>query len=333
MTTGPGLPTVPLPETGDGSRRSRRPSPPRRRFPLRTTLLAVAIVLLVGALAGVVIAMVASLGDDGEEAATTDTTAPPGALAGESLLLLQRGGDGGLVAATVFVVGPSGAGGDVVYVPPGTLAEVPSLGLVPLRDAARDGGDGAVRQALENLFGTSLGSVVAVDPGALTDAVTPAGVLTVVLPAPVEARDASGRVEVLFDDGEVAVTPEEVPALLQAPAETDLDRLVRHQAFWDGWFAAMATSPDAVPDDEPLGPVLAAVAEGQVAHRLLPVQAVAAGGDLYQVDREGLASLLGEVLPDATPPADRIRVQILNGTGQPGLAQDCLLYTSDAADE
>lgn len=322
MTTGPGLPTVPLPESGDGSRSGRRPAPRKRRErrgPSRTFWWVLAIVVLLAAIAAVVVSMARS--DSGGDASTPSTTAPAGELAGETLLLLEKDASGVLVAATLFVVGPDGAGGDVVYVPPGTLAEVPSLGLSALRDAARDGGDAVVQQALENLFGQPLPTVVSLDPAALTEAVAPAGVLTIVLPAPVERRDPSGRVEVLFDDGEVAVTPDEVPSLLEAPGETDLDRLVRHQAFWDGWFAAIATADDALPASEELGPVLAAMAGAEVAHRLLPVQAVASGADLYQVDRAGLADLLGEVLPGATPPGDRIRVQILNGTGEPGLAQ------------
>lgn len=322
MTTGQGLPTVPLPDTGDGSRSGRRPAPKRRRGrrrPGRTFWWVLAIVVLLAAIGAVVVSMTRS-GSDGATA-TTSTTVPVGELAGETLLLLEKDADGVLVAATLFVVGPEGTGGDVVYVPPGTLAEVPSLGLTALRDAARDGGDAVVQQALENLFGQPLTNVVSLDPAALTEAVSPAGVLTVALPAPVERRDPSGRVEVLFDDGEVAVTPDEVPSLLEAPGETDLDRLVRHQAFWDGWFAAIATGADALPPSEELGSVLEAMASSEVAHRLLPVQAVASGGDLYQVDRAGLADLLGEVLPGATPPADRIRVQILNGTGEPGLAQ------------
>ena len=323
MTTGPGLPTVPLPESGDGSRSGRRPAPRKRRGrrrPGRTFWWVLAIVLLLLGSGGVVLSMASSF-DSTSDSTSPSTTAPVGELAGETLLLLEKDAAGALVAATLFVVGPDGTGGDVVYVPPGTLAEVPSLGLSALRDAAAEGGDAVVQQALENLFGQPLGTVVSLDPAALTEAVAPAGVLTVALPAPVERRDPSGRVEILYDDGEVAVTPDEVPSLLEAPGETDLDRLVRHQAFWDGWFAAIAAGDDALPASEDLAPVLSAMAGSEVAHRLLPVQAVASGGDLYQVDRPGLADLLGEVLPGATPPSDRIRVQILNGTGEPGLAQ------------
>lgn len=329
MTTGSGLPRVALPESGDGSRRKapkgRRDGGPRdggRRPRLpggRTLVLIVLLGIVVAAIVGVVIAMVGSLGGGGDETPTTSVV-PAGELAGETLLLLQNDADGTLSAATLLVVGPSGEGGDIVYVPPGTLVEAPSLGLVSLRDSAREGGADLVGQTLENLFGQAFDSLVTFGPGELIAAVEPAGVLTVDLPAPVEARSADGRVEVLFDEGEVAVAPEEVPALLEAPGGSDLDRLVRHQAFWDGWLAQIAAGAEP-PPGESLGPVAAALADGEVTHRLLPVQAVAADGDLYQVDREQLALVVAEVLPQATPVDERVRVQVLNGTGTPGLAQ------------
>jgi polyisoprenyl-teichoic acid--peptidoglycan teichoic acid transferase len=321
MTTGSGLPRVALPEAGDGSRRRDRP-PPRRRRRLpggRTLLAVIALVVAVAAIVAVVVAMTGSLGGGGSSA-TPPTTAPPGRLAGETLLLLQRDGGGTLSSATLLVVGPSGTGGDLVYVPPGTLVEVPSLGLVSLRDAGRDGGPDLVRQALENVLGQAVDAMAVLGPAELTAAVEPAGVLTVELATPVEVQGADGRVEVLFGGGEIAVAPDEVPRLLETPGTTDLDRLVRHQAFWEGWLTQVSVGGE-VPDDEALGPIVDALAGGERTHRLLPVQAVAAEGDLYQVDREQLAVLVAEVLPDATPVGERIRVQVLNGTGTPGLAQ------------
>lgn len=317
MTTGSGLPHVALPESGDGSRR-RAPAPQRRRprLPAGRTLLLVAAALLVVAIIGVLLTMVTSM--DSGTSAPTSTTVPPGQLAGQTLLLLENDAAGTLTAATLLAVAPSGTGGDLVYVPPGTLVEVPSLGLVALRDASREGGPDLAGQALGNLFGQPLDELVVLGPAELTAAVEPAGVITVDLPASVERSTPEGRVEVLFDEGEVAVTAEEVPTLLEAPADTDLDRLVRHQSFWEGWLAQLSAGGEAPPGE--LGSVLSALAEGDVGHRLLPVQAVAEG-DLYQVDREQLALLVAEVLPGATPVADRIRVQVLNGTGTPGLAQ------------
>ena len=311
---------VALPPVGDGSRRNRRapskpprpprPSRPRRSLPVRqlAVVIGAALVLL-----GLVLAGSAVLsGDDGE--VTTPTTAA--ALTGErtSTLLLIRDDAGTLTAATV-VVTAAGGGGVLLYVPPGTMLETPSLGLVPLRDAAV-GGDELARVTVENLLGVRFGAVASVDSARWTAAVGPAGTLTVRLPSAVERR-TGGRTETIFSAGPAQIAPGAVADLLSLPGGTDIQRMVRHQAFWDAWLGAIRSDPDAAPSGEGFDDV-DLLSRGPVTHLVLPVEALGGGDELYRVDNDRLDTVLPRALPQAPARSSRTTVQVLNGTGQPG---------------
>jgi hypothetical protein len=62
-----------------------------------------------------------------------------------------------------------------------------------------------------------------------------------------------------------------------------------------------------------------------VRYEVLPVEAVASGlaqdADLWSVKADELEAMVDRVAPEATPAAERIRVQVLNGTGEVGVAQ------------
>jgi hypothetical protein len=67
------------------------------------------------------------------------------------------------------------------------------------------------------------------------------------------------------------------------------------------------------------------LATGDVSIQTLPVEPLGsdADGDLYQVDKEAATTLFHRVISgdaEATAPA-RLRVQVLNGVGTPGVAQ------------
>src|SRR5437762_3755073 len=66
------------------------------------------------------------------------------------------------------------------------------------------------------------------------------------VPATVERRTGD-RIETVFEPGPTELTPEQVGDFLDLPAETDLDRLVRHQSFWDAWLGAIHASSNAAP--------------------------------------------------------------------------------------
>jgi hypothetical protein len=282
--------TVPLPATGDGSRRQRREDRKRRgrRSAVRIAVIAAAVVV-VGALGWYVATLV---GDDGDDP-SNQVVAPPAHSDGPASLVLLTDEAGDLYAVTMLVPATS----TIVHVPPGTLVEVPSLGLASLIEAERAGGDELVRQSLENVLG------VPVVAGALGEV----GSLTVTLDEPVESRAADGRVSVLFAAGEVIVDASNVEAFLgELGNGTMLDRIVRHQSFWSA--RVDAGEVDAL--------------EGEVRQRVLPVQAIADVDELYQVDGDQLGAFVARVFPGAPrPDGGRIRVRVLNGAGAPGVAQ------------
>ncbi|CAA9232044.1 MAG: hypothetical protein AVDCRST_MAG20-1279 [uncultured Acidimicrobiales bacterium] len=326
---------VRLPDAGTGERRARRAQRSgagRRRRWLRLAGLAV---LLLGLATLAVLGYRSLSGGDDAEAppAATGTSVvgrAPAVSTPQRALLVQQGALGRVVGLTVLVVDPGGEGGRLVFAPAGSMVEVPSFGLNPLREAYVLGGLPLLQQAAENLLGLTFDQVALVDAGDLSALLRPAGTLAVELGSPVEVVTPAGRVETLFPAGVVDVPPDQVAELLEVRGRgTDLDRLVRHQAFWRAWLGAVEGDAGALPPatgGADLAAVVGALAAGDVGYDLLPVEVLATGSgaedDLYAVRRDELEALVQEVAPgSAARSADRIRVQVLNGTGVPGLAQ------------
>src|SRR5439155_21247005 len=132
------------------------------------------------------------------------------------------------------------------------------------------------------------------------DAVRSASPLHVEVPATVERRTGD-RIETVFEPGPTELTPEQVGDFLDLPAETDLDRLVRHQSFWDAWLGAIHESSKAAPPSGAL-PVaiteqLERLAAGDVEYHVLPVKAVSGAEGLYQIERARLDATIKRALP------------------------------------
>ena len=329
-----------MPAAGTGERRRRRREATRARHLGRRRAIGFGAVVV--GLLGALVALVAfgyrslsSVGDEPSPLQATGTSVvadpPPPPL---RALVVHQGGDGSVVGVTVAVVDEDGAGGNVVLVPVGSMVEVASFGLSPLRDAFDLGDLPLLRQAVENLFGFVFDEVALLAPVDLVDlvvSVAGTGGLRVELEQPVEVVTAAGRVETLFPAGDVDVAPEAVPALIeQRGSGTDLDRLVRHQAFWEALLGAVTAEPSSpVPSvgaAAGLGDVLRALAAGDVRYDILPVEVLATGtgpsDDLYAVRDAELDSLVADITGDGAADDERVRVQVLNGTGVPGLAQE-----------
>jgi hypothetical protein len=304
--------TIHLPDTGDGSRRRRREEAKRPRTgSARALLRIVGVVAVLAALGGIGWVVVAALvGGDGDDATSSSATS---AVASDSIapgLLVVTDGAGAVVGVTIFQPTTS----SIVHVPPGTLVEVASVGLVSLREAATAGGTELLRHSLENLLGVRFGEAVSMTASEL-GAIAPGLVVTV--PEAVAERDASGRVVEVVPAGALTVDETTIEPLLAAVGSgSALDRIVRHQAFWTALLAAP-------PPDAPLD----AIAElgPTTQQRVLPVEAVAgldADDELYRVVDDDLVAMVGRLFPDAPRAGQaRIRVRILNGVGAPGVAQ------------
>ncbi len=247
----------------------------------------------------------------------------------EAALIVHRGDGGGLTGVTLLATQADEPGGKVLFIPVGTMVEVPGFGLDSLSVADQRGGLPLLTQSIENLLGVRMASVDELTPAGWTAAVAPAGAIEIDLTVAVESVTETGRVEVLFPSGPSTVEPEQVAALLDAPGQqSQLERLVRHQAFWQGWLSRLGDDPNAVPGPETPEGVRVAVpraAEGSVVFAVLPVSSVgtATGGEeLYQPDRDAVRALVVAWFPDTGSSDDggRIRVQVLNGVGAPAVA-------------
>lgn len=291
-------------------------------------MIAAAAVVAVALVAGAAVFVLG--GDDNDTTSKSTAVSTPAVpkTVSPTALLVQTAPDGSATSITLLSRNAGDRGGHLLFIPPGAMTEVPSFGLDAVGKASALGGPALLRATVENLLGIAVDQVVVVDDAALSGLVRPAGALTVNVPERVEEVDAAGRVNVLWDAGRSVVGPDQVPRLLTAKGQgNDLARLARQQAFWQSWLGAMRSSPAALPpagQDAGLRRFLQAVAV-RAGMNLLPVEAVDAGGsqELYRVRQEDLDGVVRDTVPGAVPltSTGRIRVQVLNGTGQVGQAQ------------
>lgn len=316
------LDPIPLPTT----RRSERARQRRRRRRDRWRRGATAVPLV--AVAAILVVAVARWGGDGGTDRGPDGA--PGRAAAQAVppvLLAHQDASGRASSLTLLVPRAGRGGGSLVLVPPGTMTEVVSLGLEPVGRSLRLGGPSRLKATVENLFGAGIAEVAAVDDAGLAALLEPVGPLTVDVPQRVEEVDENGRVHVLYDAGPTSVAPADAGRFLSAKGgETDLARLARHQPFFEAWLDAVRTRPDAAPaHPAALADAFRALATGTVETRVVPVEAFGSDGEdgeLYRVRPDELGRMVAAAFP-ATPrhgTAARPRVQILNGTGQVGLA-------------
>ena len=320
-----GYQVVDVPTVGTGRRFQRRLEAAARRR--RRRIAVVAGVVLVAALIGVGLVVVDQLTGDGGTTAPVALDVDPEPVAGDAapkaLFLQVR--DGGLVGVTAAILRADGPGGSLVFVPVSTLVDIPGFNLDPLRRSLELGDAELVRLAVENLLGVEFELPVVLDDRAFATLAADVGVLTVDNPAPVEVEGGDGRVTVEFPAGSIDLAPERIAAYLAVASvgQPELQRLLRHAALWRAFLAAEAEVDRPVGDPSTdLGSFLHQLAAGPVRADLLPVEALSGAGEdsLYRVDTDAVAELMAEVAPE-TVGGGRMRVQVLNGEGSPGLAQ------------
>lgn len=322
------LGAVNLPETRRSGRsaRKKRQRQLRRRRRLGALLVVGAVLSAIG--------LVASLfqfdgGGDGRTKADrrAGTSPKPAVPTAMPVLLAQQQGSGPAVSLTVLVPAAKGKGGTLVLIPPGTMTEVVALGLEPVGRSLDLGGPTRLQATVENLLGASIAEVAVVNDDNIAALLGPIGPLTVRLPQQVEEVDKSGRVEVLYQAGPNKIEPGEVARFLSAKGRgNDLERLARHQAFWDAWLAALKAQPAAAPTQPAaLAKAFTALVAGPVRTRVVPVESFGTSpedGELYKVRAAELTRMVTSSFPEAAELGKqaRPRVQILNGTGAVGLA-------------
>lgn len=248
-------------------------------------------------------------------------------------LLVLEGDLGDPAALSILVPEKDRAGGDIVFVPLGIMAEVPSFGLRPLREVPGLGNKDLLAATVSNLLGMTFDAVDTLKPQQLAELIAPLGMLSVELSTSVEvprkATTTNGieRSGLRVGPGVTNINPDEVFSLFASvPGESELDRIVRHQAIWESWLAKAAdmksvsaeqSQPARVPS------AVAALAAGATTFHILPVESISGGTDgsdeLFRLRDPEATNLLSEL--GGSNVSNRISVQLLNGTGDPGLAQ------------
>jgi hypothetical protein len=257
-----------------------------------------------------------------------------------TLLLVQT--DGESLDALTFLALSSPTTGSALFIPPNTTIET-AEGPTTLRDQWEIGGERGLTAAVEQLLGVGIAefaddgtmlsrddqTVVRLDRSDWAQLVDPVAPIATENPSGVEVTDDDGALEVRFPAGEVALEADQVGTFLAArgDGENDLNRMERHQRFWEGWIEAVRESPapDAVPGEVEtgLGRFVRAFADGEAG--FVPVQASTyripgADDDVYLVDADWLDALVPAMVPFPTSPAPGARpvVEVLDGTGTPG---------------
>jgi hypothetical protein len=242
-----------------------------------------------------------------------------------TLLLVQTDAEGVANGLTVMSLTGESSGG-LIFIPMTTVLELPGIGNIPLDAAAARAGLEGLQKAVEGVLGVGMAEVAVVDPQGWADLVAPLGSLEVQNPDDVKVAGEGGEKVVLFPKGPITLEPADVATYLEtlSPGENDLNRLVRHQAFWDAWLRAVGTSDDpaVVPGESAsgLGRFVRELGADRVDLGPLPVKGASIpGSDLavYLPVDEQVTSLVARVVPFpiGAPPGARPRVRLLDGTG------------------
>ena len=239
-------------------------------------------------------------------------------------LVVQLGPDGVPVSVTVLALSPGDAGGAVLFIPVTTVVYAQN-GVAPLAAAYDTGGLAGIRDATALLVGIGFDETIEVDGDRLATLAAPVAPIAVDNPDDVEGEDENGKAVTLFPAGRVDLTAEQVAVYLAARGaeESDLARLVRQQALWEGWLAAVAASadPGVVPGEIEvgIGRFVRGLAAGAVRYETLPVAAappdIAGEGELFQAQPAAVSAVVADIVPFPVSPVPgaRPRVRLLDG--------------------
>jgi hypothetical protein len=267
---------------------------------------------------------------DGRELSEVRDPSAPGWVAltepTPTMLLIQSDDKGAPDSLTVMSLTGEGVGG-IIFIPITTVLDVPGVGPVPLNVAYQKGGNDALQKGVEGLLGVGMAEVAVVTPTMWPDLVGPVGPVAVDNPDDVSVVK-NGERRTLFRKGTVSLAPTDVSTYLATrnPGESDLNRMVRHKAFWDAWLRKIGTSnnPDAVPGEAEsgIGRFVRTLAADRVEMAPLPVESRRLYGstdDEFLVPvKEDMQALVAKMVafPIGAPAGARAKVRLLDGTGK-----------------
>ena len=338
-------PAVPA-EPGGGRRAARLAARRRRR---RRAMALGGVALAVVAVLAVLVPRLGGGAASPEEAATASASPRPD----QRTLLLVRAPQepGAAKGVTLFAAGPAPGEGAVVFLPVGTLMNVPGHGLDRLGAAHQYGGAALVQATVENTLGITVDAAATVSDAGLAAFLGRVGSVEVSVPQRLVRRDEDGEPSLRFASGEQHLDGPRLVEYLSFLTDPDdeLGSFSRQEQVWEAVFAALsgpdgqerlaalvgdgAPQLDATAEPDWLRGLFAGLAAASDAdaltQALLPVEPFGGpgpdGGGTYRLDSQAATELMADLLaasePEAADPGKALRVEVLNGVGTPGIGQ------------
>jgi polyisoprenyl-teichoic acid--peptidoglycan teichoic acid transferase len=282
-----------------------------------------------------------------ELVAARGTTTVVDAAPQDTLLLVREDEDGPAAGMTLLAVDPAEPSGAVLFLPVGTLVDIPGVGLDRLGLSYQYGGAVLAQATVENLLGIEIDEVAVVDGSGLASLLGRTGGFTLEVPTRLIVRADDGTAQVRFEPGEQHLDGRRLAEYwgFTSGGEDELASFPRQQAVLsrlldeaadpetlDVLAGDGAPQLDTTADGEwvraQLGALAAARQAGALRVTLLPVDAFGGdgpdGGATFRARSSAIEQLVQELLAGSIP-ADGgeqvIRVQVLNGVGVPGVGQ------------
>ena len=243
---------------------------------------------------------------------------------------------------TLIEVDDSGSRATIAYLPAHTGYEVPGQGLQGIGEALTTGGISLISVSVENMLGVPIDHFIELPAEEAEALFEQTGDLTVNVPQEVRVSAGADTSQVLFAAGEQVLPPRfQTELLFEIGLEGDETELgSRHLAFWQSFVETHSADPQALeaalqevpgaldssdssPDERASFLTdLVSVPPAQVTLASLPVEEEVTGETkLYSITDDDIRSFVGETFGEVPNAGEEIRVQILNGNGDPGSAQ------------
>lgn len=334
------------------SRRAAGPRQARRARQRRRRRLQGAAALGAGvAVCAVVIVAAAWLGNEirPPDDVAQSTPQPTPTTEQDTLLLIRQGReDGPAQGVTLLAATPAEDQGMVLFIPAGTLVDIPGFGLDRLGLAYQYGEAALVEASVENLLGIDIDHVASASSSSLAALLARTGGLELTLDERLVERSDDGGAEVRFEPGEQFLDGERLVEYwtFRQRGESELDTFPRQQQVWTQLLAAAqddevvealvadgAAPLDTGADAKFLSSMFETLSAAQAADRLqfdlLPVSPFggedSSGGVTYRPTPAGVERLVAGPLAASVPTgggSESVRIQVLNGVGTPGIGQE-----------
>ena len=254
----------------------------------------------------------------------------------------KKGGDEAIWLNLLSIDSNSGQA-SMIYIPAHTATEVPGHGLLGVGEALSSGGVPLLLVTTENMLGVKVDRYLELSDSDARVLFDVTGPLNVDLPVEVNVKAGENETRLLFDEGEQILPSEFLEKLLfTIGSEGDEAELgSRHLAFWEAIFTTYEELPKQLgqvirdaeealsetdADNEELADFFHQLVKTPSEDRTLatlPVTQVSVGGDeLYEVDTDELPEFMEKTLGSKPSLGEEIRIQILNGNGEPGIGEE-----------